>query len=366
MARRTSVVTLSVLATLVALPLLPLAGQDSPAPPSELVSDVRTSFAGFQWGATREAITAARGRPAVDTMTRDYRRLVYRDTVEAKPIEVWYLLHPTRGLMSGQLAVPKLAEKCQDEYKRVRQEVERANPRLKKSEEFKRNLHVVCDKGGGALLGSWLLAWGDSGSARIQQMMLTGSDHIVLLYRSAEADAYVAEQREKRGPVIDAFASFQWGVREDSIVKRLGKPRLIDSTGGVRTLSYVDLLLGERAIVEFTVSPVEGLIRGIYWVQVPEGRDCDVFFRKFHFALIERFIDLKPKVLRANTSGQPLCQALAAGTGAMEVVWYDSKTDASVTAEMKKPGRFVKLLYVGPPYMDWMKRTQQTDVRNKL
>lgn len=350
---------------LAAIASLPARQLDAQAP-ATLISDVRTGFGGFAWGTTPEQIAAARGRPAVDTMTKDYRRLVYRDTVSAKRVEVWYLLHPARGLMAGQFGVEKPATGCLDTYKQVRKDVEGANPGLKKSEEFKRNIPVVCDKSGGALLGSWLLAWGDSGFARIQQMMLTGAPSIIVLYRGPEADAYAAEQRANRGPAIDGFASFPWGTSRDSIVKRLGPPKLVDSTGGTTMLAYPDRLLGEAASVAFTVSPVEGLIKGMYLVRVPDGYDCDAFYRKFHFALAERFSDITPKVSRSNSSRKPLCEGLKEGKAGVMAVWDDPKAEASVTAEMKEPGKHLSITYLGSAYIAWLKRTRETDVKNKL
>jgi hypothetical protein len=71
--------------------------------------------------------------------------------------------------------------------------------------------------------------------------------------------------------------------------EKLGAPKLIDSTGGTVVLAYPDRLLGEAASLSFTVTPEDGLIKGAYLVLIPAGRDCDVFYRRFHFALIERF-----------------------------------------------------------------------------
>jgi hypothetical protein len=327
---------------------------------------VRTGFAGFSWGATAEEIAARLGSPSVDTVTRDYRRLVYRDTVDTKPAEIWYLLHPSRGLMAGQVGLDKPATGCEDVYKQVRKDIERANPGLKKSEEFKRNLNIACDKAGGALLGSWLVAWGDSGSARIQQMMVTGAASIIVHYRGPQADAYAAEQRASRGPAIDGFASFPWGTPRDSIVKKLGTPKLVDSTGGTVMVAYLDRLLGEPASVAFTFSPVEGLIKGSYLVPVPANYDCDAFYRRFHFALLERFPDIKPKLLRTNYSKKPLCEGLKEGKAWVTGVWEDPKAEASVTAMMKEPGKHLTITYLGGTYVTWLKRTRATDVKSKL
>ena len=293
MADRISTLAALVFAGLTALPLHNLAGQEQ-----KLVSDVRHSFAGFSWGASSEQIIAARGRPVKDTLVRDFRRLVYRDTVDAQPVYLWYLLHPSRGLMAGQLNFEKPTEKCEDAFKRTRQDIEHANPGLKKKNERKSRLDIVCEGEIPGQLGIWQLAWGDSGSARISQMMMTGAPVILVYYRGPEADAYMEAQRANRGPAVDGFASFTWGTPRSAIVKRLGAPKATDSTSSTVTLSYNDLLLGERAVLEFTTSPIEGLIKGTYWVPVPTGQDCDLFFRKFYFALVERFVDITPTVSR--------------------------------------------------------------------
>ncbi|HEX5830727.1 MAG TPA: hypothetical protein VFY16_07085, partial [Gemmatimonadaceae bacterium] len=275
-------------------------------------------------------------------------------------------LHPTRGLMAGQLTYPKPAAKCVDEFKRIRKVVERANPRLRKRDELKRDIPIVCQADAGPRLGSWLLYWGDSGSTQISQMMITGSKSILVAYKGPGADAHLAEQRANRGPAMQTFATFPWGVTRDSIVKRLGAPRAVDSTGGVYKLSYFDLLIGERAIVEFTVSPVEGLMSGIYWVPLPAGRDCEVFFRKFHFALVERFIDIKPEIARRNPRYGGFCAGVVEGTASLTAVWRDPKSTASVTSELQKPGKYVRIAYVGPPYVTWFQRTRSADVKSKF
>jgi len=344
------------------LPFRSLAAQHS----GTLVADVRTGFAGFPWGATAEEIATRLGRPAVDTVARDYRRLVYHDSAGAAPAEIWYLLHPSRGLMAGQFGIEKPATGCQDVYKRVRKDVEAANPGLKKKEEFKRNLEIACDKAGGALLGSWLVAWGDSGSARIQQMMVTGAASISVYYRGPAADAYAAEQRATRGPAIDGFATFPWGTPRDSIVKKLGTPKLVDTTGGTVMVAYLDRLLGEPASVAFTISPVEGLIKGSYLVAVPANYDCDAFYRRFHFALLERFPDITPKLSRTNFSRKPLCEGLKEGKASVSAIWEDPKAEASVTVEMKEPGKHLRITYLGATYGAWLKRTRAADVKNKL
>jgi hypothetical protein len=348
-------------AGLIALPFYSLAGQAQP-----LVSDVRQSFAGFSWGTTADQIIAARGRPAKDTLVRDFRRIVYSDTADAGSVDVWYELHPTRGLMAGQLIFDKPAEKCQDGFKRLRQDVERANPGLKKRDERKAELDLTCSGEMGSQIGIWRLAWGDSGSARISQMMMSGVPDILVYYRGPDADAYLSAQRANRGPAIDGFASFAWGTPRNSIVKRLGQPKRTDSTSSTASLSYTDLLLGERAVLEFTTSPIEGLIKGTYWVPVPTGRDCDLFYRKFYFALIERFPDITPTVIRFNRSGKGFCDGVAKGSAAVTTVWRDLKTEAFVTAELTQPGKFIKISYLGTTYPAWSRRIREADLKGKL
>jgi hypothetical protein len=361
MADRTHSLATWLFAGLTLFPFHFLAGQEQ-----KYLGDVRKSFAGFSWGTTQEEITAARGRPAKDTLVRDFRRLVYQDTVEAKPVDVWYMLHPTRGLMAGQVGFQKPDEKCQDGFKQIRQAVERANPGLEKRNEQKRELDVVCSMEFGARIGSWQLAWGDSGSARISEMMLSGSPRILVYYRGPDADAYVAEQVARRGPAIEGFGSFAWGTPRNSIIKRLGVPKRTDSTSSTVSLSYLDLLLGERAVLEFTTSPIEGLIKGTYWVPVPTGYDCDLFYRKFYFALIERFPDITPSVIRFNRSGKSFCEGVAKGNAAVTSVWRDPKSEAFVTAELNQPGKMVKISYLGSTYQTWSKRNREADLKGKL
>jgi hypothetical protein len=333
---------------------------------SSLVSDVQTGFAGFNWGATLDEIKARQGTPAEDTVLSDYHRLIYRQSVDGRPVEIWYLFHPTRGLMSGQVNFEKPAEKCQDEFKRIREEVEHANPKLGKREvKSKSNFDAVCANGASPQFASWKLTWGDSGSARVAELMITGGP-IILWYRGPGADAYAAELLAARGPAMAAFASFAWGVPRDSIVKRLGQPKGQDSAGGVVKLNYPELLLGERVVKEFSVAPLEGLMSGVYWVQVPAGQNCEVFFRKFFFALAERFEGIKAKAFRSQTYCGDFCEAIAKGNAFLFAVWKDPKSDASVSAELLRPGKYVKISYLGPQYTAWSKRTRTADLKDKL
>jgi hypothetical protein len=348
------------LAACTVLPFHAAAGQQQ-----QLLADVRESFGGFSWGTTADKIAAARGRPARDTLVRDFRHLVYRDTVGARPVDIRYLLHPARGLMAGHIEYEKLAE-CRDQFKEIRQEVERANSGLKKKNERKVRLEAVCASGMGSELGMWQLAWGDSGSARITQVMMTGTPQILVHYRGPEADAYLAAQHANRGPAIDGFASFAWGTPRDAILKKRGQPKRTDSTSSTVTLSYHDLLLGERAVLEFTTSPVEGLIRGTYWIPVPAGSDCDLFYRKFYFALVERFSDINPTVVRTGGTGKGFCEKVANGTGSLTAFWSDPKSKGIVTAELHRPGKLVRISYTGPNYHTWSERTREADVKSKL
>lgn len=339
----------------------PAAAQDS-AP----VDDVRTGFAGFAWGTGADAITAARGQPVVDTLARDYRRLVYGDTVDGAPLEITYLLEPGGGLLAGHLGFDKPAEKCQDAFKAIRKRVEAANPGLDKRKEQKVELREACSRQMGRLIGAWQVWWGDSGSARISQTMMSGATQVLVHYRGPRADAYVAEQLEQRGPSMEGFASFAWGTSRDSIVGRLGAPKLADSTSSTLSLSYVDMVLGERAVVQFILSEAEGLLKGTYYLAVPAGQDCALFYRKFHFALIERFPHIKPELIKRHASRKSFCESVADGRGSILALWKDPKSDAYVTVDLDKPGKFVRITYVGPTYRVWAKRTRQADMEQKL
>jgi len=99
---------------------------------------------------------------------------------------------------------------------------------------------------------------------------------------------------------------------------------------------------------------------------VPAGWDCDAFYRKFHFALLERFSDLTPKLHRTNFSRKPLCEGLKEGKAGVTAVWEDPKAQASVTAEMKEPGKHLRITYLGATYVAWLKRTREVDVKSKL
>lgn len=363
MMQRMYVLAAWIVVALAAHPLHEASAQDR----SWLATDVQTGFAGFDWGATLDEIKARHGTPAEDTVLTDYHRLIYRQPVDGRPAEIWYLLHPTRGLMSGQLNFEKPAVKCQDEFKRIRDEVQRANPKLEKREvKSKVNFDAVCANGASPQFASWSFTWGDSGSARVTELMITGAPSIIVWYRGPGADAYAAELLAARGPAMATFASFHWGVSRDSILKRLGQPRAQDSAGGVVRLTYFDLLLGERALTVFTVSPLEGLIEGSYLVPVPAGQNCEVFYRKFYFALAERFDGIKPKAARTQTSRKAFCESVVDGSASLSALWKDPKSDAAVSAHFMKPGQYVKIQYVGPPYAVWLRRTRSADLKDKL
>ena len=57
---------------------------------------------------------------------------------------------------------------------------------------------------------------------------------------------------------------------------------------------------------------------------------------------------------------------MSPGKAGVTAVWEDPKTQASVTAEMKEPGKHLKITYVGDTYVAWLKRTREADVKSKL
>jgi hypothetical protein len=85
-----------------------------------------------------------------------------------------------------------------------------------------------------------------------------------------------------------------------------------------------------------------------------------------HFALIERYPDISPKLLRLNHSRKPLCESLAEGKATLAAIWQDPKSDASVMAEVKQPGKYITITYLGSTYPAWLRRTREADVKNKL
>jgi len=156
-----------------------------------------TGFAGIPWGATAEAIQAARGEPAARESVFNGVEYAYRAPHGDRTVELEFTVHDRHGLIVGCQVVPlppgTAGRAVIEEF---RDEVGRAFPELPPVETQEVEAEGLdFDEAFARGEASWCIEWMDpTTTARIELLVWPAAEVFWLSYYGPHADAWEEER----------------------------------------------------------------------------------------------------------------------------------------------------------------------------